>query len=156
MIEIQRYAGRQANVNSCLLSDTENVIVVTLLRNSSEAEVLADTSKPAARSWPVSSSLMDIRTTTSGSTPLIAVSRTCRSTSLPLKFATIFIGFSQWMDSVGWPDAEPGMKVRSDDNPDGFDYAGGIEVLDEPVSSFPWRLRASRFGLTTPAANAGT
>ena len=31
MIDIQRYAGRQANVNSYLLSDAENVIVVDLL-----------------------------------------------------------------------------------------------------------------------------
>jgi glyoxylase-like metal-dependent hydrolase (beta-lactamase superfamily II) len=41
-IEIQRYAGRQANGNSYLLSDAENVIVVDLLRNSAAAEELAD------------------------------------------------------------------------------------------------------------------
>src|ERR1700677_2398875 len=42
MIEIQRYAGREANVNSYLLSDAENVIVIDLLRNSNEAVALAD------------------------------------------------------------------------------------------------------------------
>jgi hypothetical protein len=38
MIIIDRYAGIQANVNSYLLSDSKSVIVVDLLRNSSEAE----------------------------------------------------------------------------------------------------------------------
>jgi glyoxylase-like metal-dependent hydrolase (beta-lactamase superfamily II) len=42
MIEIQRYAGQEANVNSYLLSDAENVIVIDLLRNSNEAVALAD------------------------------------------------------------------------------------------------------------------
>jgi hypothetical protein len=47
------------------------------------------------------------------------------------------VGFSQWMDSVGWLDAEPGMKVRSSKNPDGFDYTGVIQVLNEPVLRLP-------------------
>jgi hypothetical protein len=42
MIDIQRYAGRQAHVNSYLLSDANCVIVVDLLRNSPEADRLAD------------------------------------------------------------------------------------------------------------------
>jgi hypothetical protein len=41
-IEIHRYAERQANVNSYLLSDPKNVIVVSLLSNSSGAEEPAD------------------------------------------------------------------------------------------------------------------
>jgi hypothetical protein len=44
MIDIQRYAGTQANVNSYLLSDADNVIVVDLLRNS-----------PEARNWLITS-----------------------------------------------------------------------------------------------------
>jgi glyoxylase-like metal-dependent hydrolase (beta-lactamase superfamily II) len=42
MINIERYAGKQANVNSYLLSDANGVIVVDLLRNSPEADRLAD------------------------------------------------------------------------------------------------------------------
>jgi hypothetical protein len=42
------------------------------------------------------------------------------------------IGFSQWMESVGWLDAEPTMKPKSNRNPDGFDYAGIIQVLETP------------------------
>jgi glyoxylase-like metal-dependent hydrolase (beta-lactamase superfamily II) len=42
MINIERYAGTQANVNSYLLSDANSDIVVDLLRNSPEAERLAD------------------------------------------------------------------------------------------------------------------
>jgi hypothetical protein len=42
------------------------------------------------------------------------------------------IGFSQWMESAGWLDGEPAMKVKSSKSPDGFDYAGVIQVLDNP------------------------
>ncbi|MEU8470799.1 hypothetical protein AB0F30_23355 [Streptomyces sp. NPDC029006] len=40
-------------------------------------------------------------------------------------------GFTAWMESVGWLDAEPTMKPRSTANPDGFDY-GLIRVADRP------------------------
>jgi hypothetical protein len=42
MLNIERYAGNQASVNSYLISNQNSVIVVNLLRNSSEAEKLAD------------------------------------------------------------------------------------------------------------------
>jgi hypothetical protein len=42
MINIEQYKGKEASVNSYLLSDNDNVIVVDLLRNSAEAEKLAD------------------------------------------------------------------------------------------------------------------
>lgn len=42
MINIEQYKGTQADVNSYLISDASNVIVVDLLRNSAEAEELAN------------------------------------------------------------------------------------------------------------------
>ncbi len=42
MIKIERYKGAEADVNSYLLSDVDNVIVVDVLRNSAEAARLAD------------------------------------------------------------------------------------------------------------------
>ena len=42
MIEVSCHKGSEANVNSFILSDDENIIVVDMLRNSAEAERLAD------------------------------------------------------------------------------------------------------------------
>jgi hypothetical protein len=39
------------------------------------------------------------------------------------------IGFSNWMESVGWLETETKMKVKSEQNPEGFDYSNIIEVL---------------------------
>jgi hypothetical protein len=39
------------------------------------------------------------------------------------------IGFSTWMESVGWLEGIPRMKVKSATNPDGFDYEAGLDVL---------------------------
>ncbi len=39
------------------------------------------------------------------------------------------IGFSEWMEGVGWLDGEPTLKPKSADHPNGFNYVGQIEVL---------------------------
>jgi metal-dependent hydrolase (beta-lactamase superfamily II) len=66
------------------------------------------------------------------------------------------IGFSQWMESVGWLVGEPAMKVKSSKSPHGFDYAGVIQVLEKPfqkLSSEPTKIEAR---CDYPAVNAGT
>ncbi len=73
-----------------------------------------------------------------------------RFPDVPIKVATSeirddIIGFSQWMESVGWLEKEPYMKVKSDENPDGFDYANVISVLDELFLELP--LEASKIQL---------
>jgi hypothetical protein len=55
------------------------------------------------------------------------------------------IGFSRWMESVGWLDGEPAMKVKSSKSPDGFDYPAIIQVLENPflkLSSEATRIEA--------------
>ena len=39
------------------------------------------------------------------------------------------IGFSTWMESVGWLDNEPALKPKSALNPKGFDYENNISVI---------------------------
>jgi len=137
MIEIQRYAGQEANVNSYLLSDAENVIVIDLLRNSNEAVALADHVEGTGKK------LVSIFISHGHPDHYIGLGVFRRRfPDAPVKVASTdirddIIGFSQWMESVGWLDAEPGMKVRSNKNPGGFDYAGVIQVLNEPVLRLP-------------------
>jgi hypothetical protein len=47
------------------------------------------------------------------------------------------IAFSNWMESVGWLEAETKMKVKSEQNPKGFDYSNIIEILSEPFLRLP-------------------
>jgi len=137
MIQIEVYKGVEANVNSFILSSAENLIVVDLLRNSAEAEKLADDIENSGK-------LLKYIFITHGHPDhyigLGVFHR--RFPNTPIKVATQeikddIIGFSQWMESVGWLDAEPHMKVKSDVNPHGFDYANIISVLDEPHLNLP-------------------
>ena len=155
MIEIQRYAGRQANVNSYLLSDAENVIAVDLLRNSAEAEGLADHVEASGKK------LAGIFITHGHPDHYLGLNVFYRRfPDVPINVASAeirddIIGFSQWMESVGWLDAEPGMKVRSGNNPDGFDYAGVIRVLDQPILKLPLAASSIKVRSDYPGSECG-
>jgi hypothetical protein len=156
MIDIQRYAGTQANVNSYLLSGADSVIVVDLLRNSLEAEKLADHVEASGK-------ILETIFVTHGHPDhylgLGVFHR--RFPNVPVRVASReirddIIGFSGWMESVGWLDAEPTMKVKSIKNPKGFDYAGIVQVLETPflkLSSEPTKIEVQ---CDIPAVNAGT
>lgn len=137
MIQIEPYKGIEADVNSFILSDAENIIVVDMLRNSAEAEQLADHIKSSGKK------LKCIFVTHGHPDHYIGLGVFHRRyPDVPIKVATAgvledIIGFSQWMESVGWLEAEPHMKVKTDENPGGFDYANIISVLDEPFLKLP-------------------
>jgi len=48
------------------------------------------------------------------------------------------------------------MKPKSNKNPDGFDYAGIVQVLRRRFSDSPQSQPELRFNATIPAASAGT
>jgi len=137
MIEVSCHKGSEANVNSFILSDDENIIVVDMLRNSAEAERLADNIEKAKKK------LHCIFVTHGHPDHYIGLGVFHRRfPNTPIMVATTeiredIIQFSHWMESVGWLDAEPHMKVKTDKNPDGFDYANLISVLDEPFLKLP-------------------
>jgi glyoxylase-like metal-dependent hydrolase (beta-lactamase superfamily II) len=145
MIDIERYAGIQANVNSYLLSDSKSVIVVDLLRNTPEADKLADHVEASGKrletifvthGHPDHYLGLDVFHRRFPDVPVFVASREIRDD---------IIGFSRWMESVGWLDGEPAMKVKSSTNPNGFDYAGIIQILQTPflkLSSEPTKIEA--------------
>ena len=142
MINIERYEGTEANVNSYILSDDENAIVVDALRNSAEAESLADHIEKNGKK------LNCIFITHGHADHYMGLGVLHRRfPNVAIKVATSaikddLIGFSQWMESVGWLEDEPQMKVKTTENPSGFDYANLVSVIDEPFLKLP--LEANR------------
>ena len=155
MIDIERYAGKQASVNSYLLSDANSVIVIDLLRNSIEAEELADHIEAGGKM------LETIFVTHGHPDHYIGLGVFHRRfPKVPVKVASPeiredIIGFSRWMESVGWLEGEPAMKVKSDKNPNGFDYAGIIEVLEEPFLKLPSEPTRIQVQSDYPGAECG-
>src|SRR5579863_10127702 len=101
MIAIERYQGEEASVNSYLISDSRNVIVVDLLRNSAEAEKLADHVESTGKR------LDSIYVSHGHPDHYIGLGVFhSRFPDVPIKVASAkvredIIAFSNWMDSVG-------------------------------------------------------
>ncbi len=147
MIDVERCPVEEASINSYLITDWQNLVVVDLLRNSREAEKLAD---------GVESTGKDLKTIfISHGHPDHYIGLGVfhdRFPNVPVKVASPeirddIIGFSTWMESVGWLEVETKMKVKSQKNPQGFDYSNIIQVLNEPF------LRLVSVGIFSGSAN---
>jgi glyoxylase-like metal-dependent hydrolase (beta-lactamase superfamily II) len=130
-INIERFAGREANVNAYIVHNATHAVVIDSLRNREEAAELAQTIRKSGRR-------LQAIFVTHGHPDHYVGSRTLKEAfpgarilvaSEAIKADTL--GFSKWMDSVGWLDKQPQMKPRSDAAPEGFDYGGQIEVLGD-------------------------
>ena len=129
MLNISPYRAVQANVNSYLFTDSKSAVLVDCLRNSEEAKKLADFVNGKGKT------LTHIVITHGHPDHYIGVN-TLMSEFPSAKVAVTkqeikndIIAFSNWMESVGWLDAEPAMKPKTSSNPDGFDYEVNIGVL---------------------------
>jgi glyoxylase-like metal-dependent hydrolase (beta-lactamase superfamily II) len=128
-IGIERFAGREANVNAYIIHNASHAVVVDSLRNREEAAELAQAIRQAGRR-------LQAIFITHGHPDHYIGSRTLKEAfpsarilvaSEAIKADTL--GFSKWMDSVGWLEKQPQMKPRSDAAPEGFDYGAQIEVF---------------------------
>jgi glyoxylase-like metal-dependent hydrolase (beta-lactamase superfamily II) len=128
-LKIQIFSGEEASVNSYLIMNESSVGIIDALRNREEAKKLAETVRATGRR-PVWLYI------THGHPDHYIGARTLKEffPEIRIYVATEaikqdIIGFSAWMDSVGWLDRQPQMKVLSEKNKDGFDYLKNIEVL---------------------------
>jgi glyoxylase-like metal-dependent hydrolase (beta-lactamase superfamily II) len=134
---ITRFAGRTASVNAWIVSNATHVLVIDALRSESEAAELADAVKATGKTfWGV--------LVTHGHPDHYIGVRTLKERFADARIVVAnqaikddIIGFSMWMESVGWLEQLPRMKPKSASNPDGFDYAATIEVLDRPALELP-------------------
>jgi len=128
-INVDIFKGKTASVNSYIFSNGQSLIVMDVQRSTSEAQKLAKVIK--AKRKPLSHILithghpdhyigMNWLLKEFPDTKIVVANKDIKKD---------IIGFSTWMESVGWLDAEPALKPKSDKNPDGFDYEHNITVL---------------------------
>jgi len=132
-IKLDIYHGIEASVNAYIFSDNESIILVDCLRNSKEARVLAEEIKKQNK--PLTHILI-----THGHPDHYLGLNVMREEFAKAKIVVAkqeikddIIGFSKWMESVGWLETEPAMKSKTADNENGFDYENEIEVLNAKV-----------------------
>ncbi|MEO1259806.1 MAG: MBL fold metallo-hydrolase [Bacteroidota bacterium] len=133
-LTVEVFKGNEASVNSYIFSNGRSIMVMDALRNSKEAKELAQLIK--SKGLPLTHVLI-----THGH-PDHYIGMDCLKSEFPdVKIVVSrpeikqdIIGFSKWMEGIGWLDNEPNLKPKSNENPTGFDYESLIEVLDK--SSF--------------------
>jgi hypothetical protein len=129
-IQLDVYNGVEASVNAYLFSDNQSMILVDCLRNSKEANNLANFLKDQNKS------LTHILITHGhpdhylGMVVLKKKFQGARIVVTKQEIKNDIIGFSAWMESVGWLENEPAMKPKTATNTNGFDYENAIEVLN--------------------------
>jgi glyoxylase-like metal-dependent hydrolase (beta-lactamase superfamily II) len=129
-IQLQVYNGVEATVNAYIFSDDQSIILVDSLRNSQEASQLAAQIKQqniplthllVTHGHPDHYTGMYVMKTEFPDVKIVVTTPDIKND---------IMGFSAWMESVGWLDKEPKLKPLSATNPDGFDYQNNIEVLN--------------------------
>ncbi|OAQ43490.1 hypothetical protein A5893_17275 [Pedobacter psychrophilus] len=129
-LNLEVYNGIEATVNSYLFTDNESAILVDCLRNSEEAKNLADFIKSKNKNLthilithghPDHYIGMNVMRQEFPSAKIVVTKQEIKNDIL---------GFSTWMESVGWLEKEPSMKPKSETNTNGFDYQNNIGVLN--------------------------
>jgi glyoxylase-like metal-dependent hydrolase (beta-lactamase superfamily II) len=129
-LKVRTFYGKTASVNSYIFSNDKSQIVLDVLRSSQEAEELAEEIKRA--NLPLTHILishghpdhylgMDVLVKRFPDVKIIVAHEAIKKD---------IIGFSNWMESVGWLENEPNLKPKNSDNANGFDYENRIEVLN--------------------------
>jgi glyoxylase-like metal-dependent hydrolase (beta-lactamase superfamily II) len=128
-LRVERFAGREASVNAYVISNSTHTLVVDCLRNREEAADLVRQLRGSGRE-------LQAIIVTHGHPDHFIGSRTLKEAfpTAPILVASEaiksdIVGFSTWMETVGWLDQQPQMKPKGPGAPDGFDYASQIEVL---------------------------
>ena len=129
-ITVDIFEGETATVNSYIFSNGESLVVMDVQRSTAEAKKLTKVIKN--KQLPLTHILI-----THGHpdhyTGMSWLSKQFPKAKIVVANEAIkkdILGFSTWMESVGWLEAEPLLKPKSSKNPHGFDYVNNIHALN--------------------------
>jgi len=130
-LQVEVFKGEVATVNSYIFSNGKSLIVMDVQRATNEAKKLAEVIK--SKKLPLTHILI------SHGHPDHYIGMDWLHKEFPEAKIVVptndikqdIKGFSTWMESVGWLDAEPTLKPKSAKNPNGFDYENNIHVLSD-------------------------
>jgi glyoxylase-like metal-dependent hydrolase (beta-lactamase superfamily II) len=132
-LQIETFRAREADVNAYIVHNDTHAVVIDALRNREEAAELGALIRKLG--LPLQAIFV-----THGHPDHYIGARTLKEAFPAARILVASdaikadaLGFSTWMESVGWLDGQPQMKPRSAKHPDGFDYQRHLEVLTEPV-----------------------
>jgi len=129
-LTVEVFKGEEATVNSYLFSNGKSLAAMDVLRSSENAQELAKLIKSKelpleyiliSHGHPDHYTGMDVLKKEFPKAKIFVGSEEIKRD---------IIGFSNWMESVGWWEKEPNLKPKSDANPNGFDYENQINVLN--------------------------
>ncbi len=120
-------------MNSYLVMNESHVVIIDALRNRQEAAELAARARMSGREVQAifvthghPDHYIGIRT-------LKEAFPRARILVASAEIKADIIGFSTWMNGVGWLEGQPQMKPKSAESTDGFDYERELEVLASPT-----------------------
>jgi len=128
-VTVDIFEGETATVNSYIFSNGQSLVVMDVQRSTAEAKKLAKVIKD--KGLPLSHILIS-HGHPDHYTGMSWLSKTFPKATIVVANEDIkkdILGFSTWMESVGWLDAEPLLKPKSAKNPNGFDYLKNISIL---------------------------
>lgn len=129
-LTVEVFKGKEATVNSYLFSNGKSLAVMDVLRSSENAKELAKLIK--SKELPLEYILIS-HGHPDHYTGMDVLKKEFPNAKIYVSSEEIkqdIIGFSNWMESVGWWEKEPNLKPKSDSNPNGFDYQNQINVLN--------------------------
>jgi len=128
-LTVEVFKGEAATVNSYLFSNGKSLAVMDVLRSSENAQELVKLIK--SKELPLEYILIS-HGHPDHFTGMAVLKKEFPTAKIYVGSKEVkqdIIGFSNWMESVGWWEKEPNLKPKSDTNPNGFDYENQINVL---------------------------
>lgn len=140
-LTIDPLAAEESNVNAYVVSDGAGAIVIDATRNPTDGAALAALVTARTRG-PVTVIV------THGHPDHFLGLGALRASFPDARFVVArpeieadIIGMATWMTEQGWLAGLPAMQPRTAAHPDGFDYAGQLEVLDTDALTLPGGAR---------------